>query len=183
MSKSNQNYFKANQALWNAKTPVHIESDFYDMPGFLAGNSSLRHVELNEVGEVSGKTLLHLQCHFGQDTLSWAREGAVVTGVDFSEKAIKKAREIADQTQLEAEFVQANVYDLPEILPDRKYDIVFTSYGTIGWLPDLDKWASVINHFLKPGGFFYIVEFHPFIWMHDSSMEKIEYSYFQYRSD
>ena len=178
MSKQIEDYFKANQALWDAKTPVHIESEFYDIPGFLAGNSTLREVELNEVGEVRGKTLLHLQCHFGLDTLSWAREGAIVTGVDFSQKAIAKAREMASEVNIEAEFVEANIYDLPEILLDKKFDIVFTSYGTIGWLPDLDRWAHVINHFLSPGGTFYIVDFHPFIWMYDYDLQKIEYPYF-----
>ena len=178
MSKQINDYFKANQTLWDTKTPVHIESEFYDVPGFLAGNSTLREVELNEIGEVSGKTLLHLQCHFGLDTLSWAREGAIVTGVDFSGKAISQAKELASQSNIEAEFIQANVYDLPDIILNQKYDIVFTSYGTIGWLPDLDKWASIVNHFLAPGGIFYIVEFHPFIWMYDYDLKHIEYSYF-----
>ena len=178
MEKDLQDIFKANQKLWDAKTPVHIESEFYDLPGFLNGETSLRHVELDEVGEVRGKSMLHLQCHFGMDTLSWAREGAKVTGVDFSEKAIEKARDLAQKINLDAEFIHSNVYDLKENLPDQKFDIVFTSYGTIGWLPNMDKWAEIVEHFLKPGGTFYIVEFHPFIWMYDYAIEKIEYSYF-----
>ncbi len=170
-------YFQANKALWNAKTPIHDTSEFYDVASFKQGLSSLRSVELEELGDVKGKSLLHLQCHFGLDTLSWAREGAQVTGMDFSDAAIARAKELSHELSIPAEFVCCNVYDLPQHLKG-SFDIVFTSYGTIGWLPDLDRWAHVIKHFLKPGGTFYIVEFHPFIWMHDYEMQKVEYSYF-----
>lgn len=170
-------YFEANKDLWNAKTPIHDKSSFYDVPGFKAGKTTLRSVELEELGNVKGKSLLHLQCHFGMDTMSWAREGAVVTGMDFSDAAIDRAKELASELNIPAEFVCCNVYDLPQHLKGN-FDMVFTSYGTIGWLPDLDKWASVVKHFLKPGGTFYIVEFHPFIWMHDPGMSNIEHSYF-----
>jgi len=170
-------YFNANKALWNKKTAVHEHSDFYELEKFKEGTTSLRSVELEEMGEVKGKSLLHLQCHFGMDTLSWAREGAEVTGMDFSDAAIAKAKELASELDIAANFVCCNVYDLPKNL-EGKFDIVFTSYGTIGWLPDLDAWAKVIAHFLKPGGQFYMVDFHPFIWMHNYEMDKIDYSYF-----
>jgi len=170
-------YFEANKELWNAKTPIHNKSELYDVAGFKMGETSLRSVELEELGDVQGKSILHLQCHFGMDTLSWAREGAIATGMDFSDAAIERARNLSAELNIPATFVCCNVYDLPKHL-EGSFDIVFTSYGVIGWLPDLDKWAEVIRHFLKPGGTFYMVEFHPFIWMHDYEMSKVEYSYF-----
>jgi ubiquinone/menaquinone biosynthesis C-methylase UbiE len=172
-----QNYFDTNKKIWNARVPVHAESTFYDIQGFKEGKSSLNFIELEELGDVKGKSILHLQCHFGQDSLSWARMGAKVTGVDFSDEAIKLARQLNDELKLDAEFICSNVYDLKDVL-DKKFDIIYTSYGVIGWLPDLEKWADIISHFLKPGGVFNIVEFHPFVWMLDEEMEKIKYSYF-----
>ena len=130
------------------------------MESFKKGKSSLNFIELDGLGDVSGKTLLHLQCHFGMDSLSWSRLGAKVTGIDLSNTAIEKARELNTELGLDAEFICSNVYDLKEML-DKKYDIVFTSYGTIGWLPDLGKWGDIISHFLNPGGIFYIADVHP----------------------
>lgn len=115
------------------------------------------------LGDVQDKSLLHLQCHFGMDTLSWARLGAKVTGVDFSEKAIDAAQSLAKEVGLEARFIGANLYDLPD-LPDlghEQFDIVIATYGVLSWLPDLDRWAKVVAHFLKPGGTFCLVEIHP----------------------
>ena len=174
--ESYQSYFDANRELWNNKTPIHKDSDFYDVESFVKGGSTLNAIELGEVGDVRGKKILHLQCHFGMDTLSWARMGAEVTGVDFSDVAIEEANRLASQVGLEARFIQANIYDLPKIL-DEKFDIVFTSYGVIGWLPDLDLWASIIDRFLKPGGFFYMAEFHPVVWMMDEDFNHIKYYY------
>jgi ubiquinone/menaquinone biosynthesis C-methylase UbiE len=151
---------ETNRKNWNERTPVHAESGFYDVAGFKAGSITLRTVEREEVGDVSGKSLLHLQCHFGLDTMSWSRLGAHATGVDFSEDAIRLARSLNAEVGTDARFVHANVYDLPEVL-DEEFDIVFTSYGVLVWLPDLDRWAEVINRHLKPGGAFHIVEFHP----------------------
>lgn len=118
-----------------------------------------------------------MQCHFGQDSLSLARMGAKVTGIDLSDKAIATAKELNAELNLDAEFIVSDVYDLPNNLKS-KFDIVFTSYGTIGWLPDMDKWASVINHFLKPEGKFVFVEFHPNVWMYDDDFTHVKYSYF-----
>ena len=132
---------------------------------------------MEEVGDVKGKTLLHLQCHFGMDTMSWAREGADSVGVDISDDAIHLAKEINAELNLNTEFVCCNVYDLKQHL-DKKFDVVFTSYGTIGWLPDLDAWADIVAHFLKPGGIFYIADFHPTLWMMDDNFEHIKYDYF-----
>ncbi len=139
---------------------VHRDSAFYDLASFRAGRSSLRPRDVAEVGPVDGRSLLHLQCHFGQDTLSWARLGARATGADFSETAIELARSLADELHVDARFVCANLYDLPEAL-DERFDIVFTSYGVLGWLPDLAGWARVVAHFLEPGGIFYLAEIHP----------------------
>lgn len=171
------NYIEINRQSWNSRIETHIKSEFYDLDSFLKGRSSLNDIELNLLGDIKGKSILHLQCHFGQDTISLSRLGAEVTGVDFSDKAIESARQIAKETGSNAKFICCDIYDLPNHL-DEKFDIVFTSYGTIGWLPDLDKWAKVIADFLKPNGLFVFVEFHPVVWMFDDDFEKIGYSYF-----
>jgi len=169
--------FAANKESWNKRTVFHKDSPFYDLDTFKKGKSSLNKIELDELGDVNGKSLLHLQCHFGMDTMSWQRLGANCTGVDLSDEAIELARSINDELQLDSAFVCSNVYDLKEHL-DGQFDIVFTSYGTIGWLPDLDKWAEIIAHFLKPGGTFYIADFHPTLWMMDEEFKYIKYDYF-----
>ncbi len=170
-------YFEANKKLWDAKTPVHLRSDFYQMDSFLKGKNSLKNIELDELGDVSGKSILHLQCHFGQDTLSLARMGANCTGVDLSPKAIEEARALNEKLGLNATFVESNIYDLPQHL-EGQFDIVFTSYGVIGWLPDLEKWANIINQYLKPGGTFLMAEFHPMIYCFDWDKMSVEYNYF-----
>lgn len=165
-----------NRAHWDELVDLHPTTDLYDLEAFLAGESSLFPLELEEFGAVLQSTsdsaareergdthpsLLHLQCHFGLDTLSWAREGAAVTGVDFSERAIETACELADETGLDARFIQSDIYDLPDALTEQ-FDAVFTSYGVIYWLPDLDGWAEIIERFLHPSGTFYMAEIHPF---------------------
>ncbi len=177
MEESND-YIKINKATWNNKTAIHIASDFYDNTSFLNGKSSLNSFEIDLLDNVCKKNILHLQCHFGQDTLSLARLGANVTGIDFSEQAIEKAKEFSKQLNLDVTFICCDIYDTPNYL-NEKFDIVFTSYGTIGWLPDLDKWAAIISHFLKPGGKFVFVEFHPVVWMFDNDFKKIFYNYFK----
>ena len=172
----NFDYIEKNKASWNNKTDYHINSEFYDMDNFLKGKSSLNDIELKLLGDITGKTILHLQCHFGQDSISLARMGAAVTGVDLSDKAISKATGIAKQLDATADFICCNIYDLPKHL-DKKFDIVFTSYGTIGWLPDLDQWAAIVSKCLMPGGKFIFAEFHPVIWMYDDDFEKVKYNY------
>ena|SRR3989338_708860 len=172
-----KNYFEANQHTWNQRVGIHKDSKFYDLGSFKAGKSSLiSSIEKKELPDVRDKRLLHLQCHFGMDTLSWEREGAIVTGIDFSDKAIQVARQLTTDLQLNANFVCSNVYDLRTNL-EGPFDIVFTSYGVIGWLPDLDNWASIIAHFLKPGGIFYMAEFHPVLFMFDEQLEALKYHY------
>jgi len=171
-------YIETNRQSWNERVEPHVQSDFYDMEGFKNGKTSLRNIELNLLGDVKGKSILHLQCHFGQDTLSLARMGASVTGVDLSDKAIEKAQNLTNELGFNAEFICCDVYSLPQHLT-KQYDIVFTSYGTIGWLPDMDQWAGIVAQFLKPGGKFVFVEFHPVVWMFDDDFNGVAYRYFK----
>jgi SAM-dependent methyltransferase len=153
---------KANEEAWDAKTPFHVSSRFYDVPGFLGGGSTLKGLERLLCSDVRGLDLLHLQCHFGLDTLSWARLGARVTGVDLSGNAIKAAHEIARLTSLNGTFVKADVQRLPDTFVDR-FDLVVVTYGALCWLSDLQAWASGIARALRPGGRLVLVEFHPII--------------------
>lgn len=177
MNSSEKDYVEINRLAWNNKTDIHVNSEFYDMPSFLKGESTLNSIELALLGDIKNKRILHLQCHFGQDTISLSRMGAKVTGIDLSDKAIEKAKELSKQLQTDTEFICCNIYDLPNYL-NETFDIVFTSYGTIGWLPDLNKWANIISHFLKPSGKFIFVEFHPVVWMFDDHFKSISYNYF-----
>ncbi len=170
-------FFNTNKKAWNNRTPFHLQSELYDLEGFKKSKSSLKFIELEELGNVNNKTMLHLQCHFGQDSLSWARMGAKVTGVDFSDEAIEVARSLNDELNLGAKFICSNIYDIEEHL-DEKFDIVFTSYGTIGWLPDMKEWGRLVSHYLKPGGIFYMVEFHTVLCMFDDDFKNFMYSYF-----
>lgn len=170
-------YIEINKQSWNNRTDFHVNSEFYEMDAFLKGKSSLNDIELNVLGDIKGKSILHLQCHFGQDSISLQRLGAEVLGIDLSDKSIAMAKEIALKTNTNAKFICSDIYNLPNCL-DQQFDMVYTSYGTIGWLPDLDKWASVVQHFLKPGGKFVFVEFHPVVWMFDDDFDKIGYNYF-----
>lgn len=161
-----EKYYQTNLKRWNELVAIHAKSKSYNLKSFLEGETSLHSLELEALGDVNEKNLLHLQCHFGLDTLSWARLGAKVTGVDFSSTAITLARELTKKTGLEAEFICCNIYDLANHL-DRQFDIVYSTYGVINWLHDLKTWARIIARYLEPSGIFYLVEFHPFIWVFD----------------
>lgn len=167
-----KDFIDINRECWNRRTDIHVRSAFYDMPGFKAGQSSLKPFERALLGDVTGRSILHLQCHFGQDTLSLARMGAVVTGVDFSESAIEVARETAEELGLPADFVLSNVLELDL---GRPFDSVFASYGVLGWIPDVKEWMQVAARHLAPGGELILVEFHPLIWLFD---EKSPVDYF-----
>lgn len=171
-----RDYAKVNKKWWNEVTPIHSSSQLYNLAGFKKGKSSLESIELKEVGNVSKKNLLHLMCHFGMDTLSWARKGAIATGVDFSENAITLAKNLSKEIQVPATFICSDIYELPKVL-DKKFDIVFTSYGVLCWVSNIKKWAKLISYYLTEGGVFYIVEVHPFtnILSYDF---KIDYKYF-----
>ena len=159
-------YFEANKRHWDELVPIHEASTYYDVDAFRAGQTSLHPLEIAELGDVAGMTLLHLQCHFGLDTLSWARRGATVTGADFSPAAITAARALTTELGIAAEFVESDVYSLPGAVSGQ-FDIVYTSYGTYFWLPDLARWAGVIAYFLAPGGTFYMADFHPILVIFD----------------
>ena len=164
--KDNSKYFEVNKATWNTKVKIHTESDLYDLDTFKKGKTSLMQYELDALKDVNRKSLLHLQCHFGQDTLSWSRLGAKCVGIDISDEGIDVARQLNTELNLDAEFLCCNVLDTSKYVKD-SFDIVFTSYGTIGWLPDLNPWGKMISERLKKGGTFYIAEFHPIVWMFD----------------
>jgi SAM-dependent methyltransferase len=160
-SLTDADWFDANRAHWDERVPIHVASRFYDVDGFRAGRDTLQPFERDEVGEVAGKTLLHLQCHFGMDTLSWARSGAKVTGLDFSQPAIEQARALAREVGVEAEFVAANVYDAVAALGGRQFDIVYVGVGSLVWLPDVARWARVVAELVGPGGVLYLADGHP----------------------
>jgi SAM-dependent methyltransferase len=168
-----------NRALWDERVRIHVEGDFYDVPGFLAGRSTLLPFEPTELGSVAGSTLVHPQCHFGLDTLGWARLGARVTGLDFSAPAIAAARELAGRAGLEAEFVEADVYDAPHALDGRIFDVVYTGLGALNWLPDIERWAATMAELLAPEGRFYMAEFHPFLEVFGDEELTLERSYFE----
>lgn len=173
-------YLQANLRRWDRLTLEHKESEFYDLAGFKQGKDRLRSIELSELGDVMGKRLLHLQCHFGLDTLAWARRGAIATGVDFSPNAIALARSLSEELDIPAQFYCTDIYELPGVLSG-EFDIVFTSYGVLHGLPDLQRWGQIIARYLKPGGIFYIVEDHPFFRVFRAKPEgdfKAERSYF-----
>ncbi|GAL81483.1 hypothetical protein JCM19274_1710 [Algibacter lectus] len=157
---NNTKYFKTNKATWNQKVKVHAESDMYNMEAFKKGRSSLMSYELDALGDVKGKSLLHLQCHFGQDTLSWSRLGAKCTGVDLSDEGIKLAKSLSEELELDAQFVCCNVLETSQYIKE-EFDIVFTSYGVIGWLPDLKPWGKNDSRTPETRWDFFMAEFHP----------------------
>jgi SAM-dependent methyltransferase len=176
-------WLRINRANWDERVGIHAASEFYDLPAFRAGASTLRSFEHDEVGDVSGRGLLHLQCHMGQDTLSWTRLGAKTVGLDFSEPAIRTARMLAEDVRLagRARFVVSDVYDAEAALEGERFDIVYTGLGALVWLPDLDRWAKVVTSLLKPGGFLYLVEFHPLSDMLGNDGRTVEQDYFDTR--
>ena len=170
-------YLFANQSLWDEWARINAGSKFYDVESFKAGRSTLKKLELGEVGEVQGKRLLHLQCHFGMDTLSWARLGAQVTGIDFSPEAVRLAQSLSQELAIPARFLCTDLYALPGLL-DEQFDVVFTSYGALTWLPDKRRWAQIAARYVRPGGIFYIAEFHPFAMVLADEEPVLRYPYF-----
>ena len=175
---------EANRALWQHWTGLHLPSAFYDVEGFIADPASrpFDRIVREVLGDVAGRRALHLQCHFGLDTLRLALAGAEATGVDFSPKAIAAARELSSRAGIPATFVEAEVTALPDDVPRAGFDLVFTSYGVISWLPDLAPWAETIAGLLAPGGTFKMVEAHPFLWVFEEESAdpelRVQYSYF-----
>jgi len=177
-------YIQGNKDLWNEWADINYHSDSYDVAGFVAHPNNFPEggIVRAGVGDVAGKSLLHLQCHFGKDTLRFALLGAQVTGIDFSERAITYARDLAAQMQLSATFIQTDLYDLPQHLAGQ-FDVVFTSHGVLGWLPDMQRWGQIVAHFLKPGGTFFIVEGHPTMLMFDDETTELRIKYGYFHSD
>lgn len=175
-------YKQQNKRVWDEWAEINARSHLYRLEEFKQGENKLNPLERAEVGDVQGKDLLHLQCHFGMDTLSWARLGAKVTGMDFSPKTIQMAKGLSRELNTPAHFICCDLYDLPQHL-DETFDIVFTSYGVLCWLPDLVGWAQLIARYLRPGGFFYIAEFHPFTLVFENERSvtdwRMAYSYFK----
>ncbi|MEU5613259.1 class I SAM-dependent methyltransferase [Streptomyces sparsogenes] len=185
MTNTETDWLRLNRENWDDRVRIHADSEFYDLPGFRAGASTLRSFELDEVGEVSGKRLVHLQCHMGQDTLSWARRGAEVTGLDFSSAAVRTARTLAEDIGMtdRARFVVSDVYEAPTALGGERFDIVYTGLGALVWLPDLSRWAGVVSSLLKDGGFVYLAEFHPLTELLGEDGKSLEHDYFQTRPE
>ena len=178
-------YIDENQKRWDELADIHFTGEFYNVKEFRKGGISINQLERDEIGEVKDKKLLHLQCHFGKDTLSWARLGAKVTGIDFSPRAIKLAEQLKKEINMNAKFIQSDIYNLrnidPNLLSPNSFDIVYTSHGSIYWLPDLTEWAKIIEYYLKPGGIFYIADGHPTGCIFDDEHPdelKIRYPYF-----
>ncbi len=167
-----------NREFWDERVAIHVDSDFYDVERFKAGASTLRPFEIEEMGPIEGKRMVHLQCHFGLDSLSWARRGATVVGVDFSAPAVEAANALAKELGLDARFVAADVYDAAMRLGDERFDVVYTGLGALNWLPDLTRWARVVTALLAPGGFLYLSEFHPLTWVLADDDLTVERSYF-----
>lgn len=175
---------ETNRKRWGESVGPHFRSRDYDVAGFRKGRLSVHLLEIGQMGPVRGKSLLHVQCHFGMDTLSWARLGARVTGVDYSHEAVATARRLAVETGLgsRAKFVESNVYDMARNLRG-KFDIVYTGKGALCWLPDLRSWGKLVSRFLKPGGRFYLLESHPFGDLYEDDLPewRQKYAYFRER--
>ncbi|MBL8778488.1 MAG: methyltransferase domain-containing protein [Acidimicrobiales bacterium] len=172
-----EDWFDANRQMWDERVPIHVDSDFYGVADFKAGRQTLEPFEIEEMGPVRDRELVHLQCHFGLDTLSWARLGARVTGLDFSQPAVEAAKGLARECGIDARFVAANVYDALEVL-DHLYDIVYVNLGALNWLPDVWRWAEIVAALLRPGGRLYLREAHPFADVFADEQLDVEYDYF-----
>jgi SAM-dependent methyltransferase len=164
MTMSDPDWRSANRANWDERVAVHLGAACYELESLRAGRGRLNPIEEAEFGPFEGRRVLHLQCHFGRDSLILASRGATVVGLDFSKPAIAAARELAADLRLteRARFVEADLYDAPSAIPEPgAFDLVFVTWGAINWLPDIRRWAEIVAHFLKPGGALYLAEGHP----------------------
>ncbi|MHA6266655.1 class I SAM-dependent methyltransferase [Aliiroseovarius sp. CAU 1755] len=154
----------ANKATWDERVAIHLKADAYDLTPLREGRATLHPIERADIGDVAGLKIAHLQCHFGRDSLTLAQQGADVVGLDFSPKAVELARALAEELDLSprAQFVEADLYDAPDALARfGQFDLVFITWGAVGWLPDLPRWAGIVAGLLKPGGRLYLAEGHP----------------------
>ncbi|HEX6875786.1 MAG TPA: class I SAM-dependent methyltransferase [Nocardioidaceae bacterium] len=160
-------YRALNRASWDERAPAHAASVDYAFEQFRTDPAFLSEVvrfDLPLLGSVEGQRGVHLQCHIGTDTLSLSRLGARMTGLDFSPAAVEQARALVASTGEEVDFVEADVYDAADVLPEHSFDLVFTGIGALCWLPDVRRWAGVVSRLLAPGGRLFIREGHPMLW-------------------
>ncbi|HYZ32637.1 MAG TPA: methyltransferase domain-containing protein [Crenalkalicoccus sp.] len=165
-------WLRANRASWDERVGVHLGPRGYDLSGLRAGDGRLNAIEEAELPPVRGRRVLHLQCHFGADSLTLAQRGAEVVGLDFSAPAIDAARALAGELGLSnrARFVQADVYDTPRAVPPpRGFDLVFVTWGALCWLPDIRRWAEIVAAMLRPGGSLYLADAHPAAYVFDDT--------------
>lgn len=170
-------YRTVNRASWDERVPAHAASPDYKVDQFAADPEYLSEVvrfDVPRLGDIAGLRGVHLQCHIGTDTVSLARLGARMSGLDFSTPAVAQAQSFADGLGLEVDFHQADVYDAVAVLGEATYDFVFTGIGAIGWLPSIDRWAATVAGLLKPGGRLFIREGHPMLWALDVSKDSGE---------
>ena len=170
-----------NRISWDERVPIHVASAFYDVEQWLRNRPGPRPREVEALGEVAGLNLVHLQCHFGLDTLAWADAGARVTGLDFSPPAIQVAQDLAVQAGLDgrSSFVCANVYDAAETLAPETFDIVYVSLGALCWLPSVGRWADQVAALARPGGRLYLHDGHPLAWALADQTPTLEHTYFE----
>lgn len=164
MALSDQDWRSANRANWDERVAIHLGAPAYELDSLRAGRGQLHPIEEAEIGPLEGLRVLHLQCHFGRDSLILAQRGAKVVGLDFSRPAIAAARELAAELGLaeRTRFVEADLYDAPLAVPGPgSFDLVFVTWGAINWLPNIRRWGEIVAHFLKPGGALYLAEGHP----------------------
>ena len=171
----------ANRANWTERVAIHLGSHFYDLDGWLRDKPGPSQRDVEALGDVTGLRLLHLQCHFGLDTLAWARAGAQVTGLDFAPTAVAAARDIAQRAGLDgrAEFVCADVYDAVDALGQAEFDIVYVSPGALCWLPSVEPWAAQVGALVTPGGHLYLHDLHPLAWALADDRPELIRSYFE----
>src|SRR5690606_5695544 len=176
-------YRQTNRANWDARVDIHVESDVYGIRRFVDDPEFVGEVvrfDAARLGDVDGRSLLHLQCHIGTDTIGWARLGAEVTGIDISPKSIDAARRISEDTGTRARFILSELYDAPAALPET-FDVVYTGVGAICWLPHIEGWAEVVARFLAPGGRFHIRQADPILWAlaieRDDDLLVVDYPY------
>lgn len=172
-----------NLANWDQRAPAHAQSPDYAVDKFVADPAFLSDVvtfDLPRLGDVRGLRGVHLQCHIGTDTISLARLGATMTGLDFSPAAITEAKKIAQAAGVEVDYVQSDVYAAADVLPRESFDLVFTGIGALCWLPDVRRWAQTVAALLKPGGRLFLREGHPMMWaMHEDDPMRLAYPYFE----
>jgi SAM-dependent methyltransferase len=158
-----QRMMRVNEANWDARTPVHVASRFYGLDGSRTPSEWFAPFEWEDLGDLHGRDLVHLQSHLGTETVAFAHKGSRTVGLDFSSEAVEQARRIARREGVEVDYVRSNIYDAVNALGGRRFDVVYTGKGALCYLPDLPRWASVVAELLRPGGLLYIVEFHPLL--------------------